>query len=122
MQEASGPVEAVFNSYGVLFEDKVVSESFVLGVRMLVGAWMHELLSWRNLSVSNYDDGTSILLAFSDQSYESSQTYYPRSTHGTVLYDIDLRMNNSVVIPIEMLETIEKNGLKLRDNQDQFKQ
>ena len=46
---------------------------------MLMGSWVHEFLNWRNSAVGDFDAGSSVLLAFSDQSYESSQTYYPLS-------------------------------------------
>ena len=111
----------VFSAYDTLFQDKVVSPSFVLGVRMLMGSWVHELLAWRNTTVGNFDAGESILLVFSDQSYESSETYYPMSQRGTTLFEIDRRINDTVLDPIEMLETIEQNGLELKANQDRFK-
>ena len=121
MLQAEEPVSQVFSSYDTLFQEKVVSPSFVLGVRMLMGSWVHELLDWRNTQVGNFDDGESTLLTFSDQSYESSQTYYPMSQQGTTLYEIDKRINDTVLNPIQMLETIEQNGLELKNNQDKFK-
>lgn len=89
---------------------------------MLMGSWVHEFLNWRNSAVGDFDAGTSALLAFSNQSYESSQTYYPLSEHGTTLYEIDKRINETVLDPIEMLETIERSGLELKNNQDKFKE
>lgn len=74
---------------------------------MLMGAWVHEFLNWRNLKVGNFNDGSSVLLQFTDESYESSQIYYPMNQHGSVLYEIDRRINDTVLIPIDMLEIVE---------------
>ena len=80
--------------------------------------WVKELQSYRNLTVSNFDNTESILLRFSDQSYESSQKYYPLTEQGTALYAIDKKINDTVLIPIEMIENVESTGLELKDNQE----
>lgn len=64
--EAEGPVSDVFNSYDILFSQSVVNESFNLATRTKMDDWVKELQSYRNLTVSNFENTESILLRFSD--------------------------------------------------------
>ena len=43
------------------------------------------------------------------------------SKQGTILNEIDKKINDTVLIPVQMLENIETNGLELKNNQTKFK-
>ena len=43
------------------------------------------------------------------------------SKQGTILNEIDKKINDTVLIPVQMLENIETIGLELKNNQTKFK-